>query len=417
MNFYLGGLKAQTQYSVRHIIDTGDTFLNGPILSLTTPEARTDLPAQDVILPPSPIQSGILLQATIASNPMATDLNGNVIWYYPGNLDFNVVGPFVLLSPDRGGYFWGTFLNTAGDQSQQILREFDLTGRTVLETNAARVNEQLVAMGKRPIGAFHHDARRLRDGKVAVLGSVEQILTDVQGAGPVDVLGEMIVVLDRNLQVVWAWDAFDHLDTKRLSTTNDTCPFGGCPPLFLAASANDWLHGNALEQTPDGNLLFSSRHQDWLMKIDYANGEGSGEIFWRLGKDGDFQLNSTDPSPWFSHQHDAKFLPDNETIILLDNGNLRRLADPAANSRGQIIHLDEQNRTATLTLNADLGDFSAALGSAQQLPDGNYHFNLGVLSDATSTALEVNAAGQPVYELHVAAPEYRSFRMSDIYTP
>ena len=84
----------------------------------------------------------------------------------------------------------------------QIVREFDLTGMTVLETNAARVNEQLAAMGMRSISAFHHEARRLPDGKILVLAAVEQILTDVQGPGPVDVLGDMIIVMDSNLQVV-----------------------------------------------------------------------------------------------------------------------------------------------------------------------------------------------------------------------
>jgi len=416
MNFYLGGLRAQTQYLVRHKVDTGSAFEEGPILSLTTPEARSDLPAQKVLLEPSS-KSGILLQAGIASNPMATDLNGNIIWYYPGDLDFNLAGPFLLLSPDRGGYFWGVIQNNKGDQSQQILRQFDLTGRTVIETNAARVGEQLAVMGKRPIGAFHHEARRLPDGKIAVLASVEQIFTDFQGPDPVDVLGDMIVILDGNLQVVWAWDGFDHLDVKRLSTTNDRCPFGGCPPLFLAPAAIDWLHANSVEQTPDGNLVLSSRHQDWVIKIDYRNGEGSGQVLWRLGKDGDFQFNSTDPYPWFSHQHDAKFLPDNETIILFDNGNLRNLADRSANSRGQVIHLDEGNRIATLVLNADLGVYSAALGSAQSLLDGNYHFNAGVLSDASSRAIEINPSGQPVYELEIHAPQYRTFRMNDIYTP
>ena len=66
---------------------------------------------------------------------------------------------------------------------------------TLLETNAARVNEQLLAMGKRQITAFHHEARPL-EWRLAVLGDVEQILTDVQGPGPVDVVGDMIVVLD-----------------------------------------------------------------------------------------------------------------------------------------------------------------------------------------------------------------------------
>ena len=51
--------------------------------------------------------------------------------------------------------------------------------------------------------------------------------------------------------------------------------------------------------TADGNLLYSARHQDWLIKIDYANGAGSGRVIWRLGKDGDFTMRSDDPSPWF----------------------------------------------------------------------------------------------------------------------
>jgi hypothetical protein len=51
----------------------------------------------------------------------------------------------------------------------------------------------------------------LPDGKILALASTEQILTDVQQPGPVGVIGDTILVLDRDLQVLWAWDAFDHL--------------------------------------------------------------------------------------------------------------------------------------------------------------------------------------------------------------
>ena len=148
------------------------------------------------------------------------------------------------------------------------------------ETNAARVNEQLAAMGKRQISAFHHEARALPDGKILALATVEQILTDVQGPGPIDVLGDMIVVMDRDLQVVWAWDAFNYLDTSRPAVLGETCSAAtaGCPPFYLADTANDWLHGNCVQLTPDGNLMYSARHQDWLIKIDYNNGNGSGDI-------------------------------------------------------------------------------------------------------------------------------------------
>jgi arylsulfate sulfotransferase len=238
----------------------------------------------------------------------------------------------------------------------------------------------------------------------------------VQGSGPVDVLGDMIVVLSPDLQVLWTWDTFDHLDTSRQATLKDQCVSGGCPPLFLAKNANDWTHGNAVSQTPDGNLLYSSRSQDWVIKIDYGNGEGTGSILWRLGPGGDFQLNSSDASPWFTHQHDPQFQADNMTLVLLDNGNVRNLADPTQNSRGQVLTVNEQTKTAELVLNADLGGFSVALGAAQKLSNGDYHFDLGYLTDGTHS-VEVSAAGAMTYLLHSAAPEYRSFRMPDLYNP
>jgi hypothetical protein len=129
------------------------------------------------------------------------------------------------------------------------------------------VNEQLLALGKRPITSFHHEVRTLPDGKIAALAAVEQLLTDVQGPGTEDVLGDMIIVFDQALNVIWTWDTFDNLDVHRAAVLGETCPGSGCPPYHLAETANDWTHGNSIQETPDGNLLYSSRHQDWLIKI------------------------------------------------------------------------------------------------------------------------------------------------------
>ena len=76
---------------------------------------------------------------------------------------------------------------------------------------------------------------------------------------------------------------------------------------------------------------------------------------WKLGTDGDFQLESGDPSAWFSHQHDAKVESDG-MLTLFDNSNLRRAADGKANSRGQVLELDEVKKTARFRMNA--GDFN-----------------------------------------------------------
>jgi len=344
---------------------------------------------------------------------VATDLDGNLLWFYPENVTS-------LTRPEPGGYFFALIEPPTSNGTDHIVREFDLAGNTVAETNAGRINQQLAALGKRQIIAFHHEARRLRNGNIMMLAGTEQILTDVQGEGAVNVLGDMIIVLDRNLQVVWTWDAFEHLDARREAPLGDTCgPIGeGCVYFSLAPRANDWLHGNSLQETPDGHILYSSRSQDWLLKIDYSSGQGSGAVIWRLGKDGDFQADSTDPDPWFSHQHDSQIeFGSTSTVIVFDNSNGRYEFDSEAHSRGQVWKLDEANRTATLVLNADLGGYSYALGAAQKLSNGNYHFDLGWLPGGSSQSVEVDPDGNVVYAIEAGTQEYRTFRMRDMYTP
>jgi len=144
---------------------------------------------------------------------VATDLAGNLVWYYPGSL-FRADA-----RREAGGLFLGLTESPTEDQSHQILREFDLAGNTTLETNAEEINQQLAALGARQISGFHHEARRLPNGRIMLLADVEQVLINMQGPGAVDVLGDMIIVLDRNLQVVWTWDAFDHLNVRPRAAT------------------------------------------------------------------------------------------------------------------------------------------------------------------------------------------------------
>lgn len=406
-NFYLAGLRGETEYRVRHIISAPSRSEEGPDLSFST-RAAEDFMERTVLQPPGG-EAGILLESPLSAPMMATDLWGNLVWYYPHDITF-------VTRPDSGGRFFG-IVQAEGDPSQQLVREFDLAGITLRETNAARLNEQLAALGRRrPISGFHHEALRLPDGKILVLASVEQILTNTQGPGPVNVLGDAILVLDANLQLVWAWDSFDHLSAYRAAILGERCGNGACPALYLDSDANDWLHSNSVQLTPDGNLLVSVRHQDWVIKIDYRNGSGTGGVLWRLGKDGDFTFLSDDPYPWFSHQHDARFIDEN-TILVFDNGNTRHAEDPTANSRGQVIRIDERQRTATLLLNFDLGAYSFALGSAQKLTNDNYHFELGWTPGDTSISVEVDPEGNSVYGLKASLPRYRTFRMQDMYTP
>ena len=86
-----------------------------------------------------------------------------------------------------------------------------------------------------------------------------------------------------------------------------------------------------------------------------------------------------------------------------------------ANTRGQVYTLDEERLTATVSVNADLGRYSLALGSTQKLSNGHYWFDAGFLPDASGVTSEVNALGNAVFALRTAAPVYRSYRLPNMY--
>jgi arylsulfate sulfotransferase len=416
MNAYLAGLRPETAYTVQHGVKSPDgAVVKGPVLSFQTGPLSFMPASTSVIEKPSRLgKQGVLVQNRLFEFSVATDEEGSVIWYVPETLQF-------LTRFEAGGYFFALMEDDSGEQTAQLLRLLDIAGNTVLETNAGRINEQLAMLGRNKITSFHHEARKLANGNILVLAATERLLTDVQGSGEVDVIGDMILVLNPDLEVVWAWDAFDHLDVTRKAVLDEKCVprGGGCPIFLLAQTANDWLHGNSVSLAPDGNIIYSARHQDWVIKIDYAGGNGSGNVLCRLGKGGDFSIVSNDPEPWFSHQHDANFETADSVnrLLLFDNGNTRQAEDPTANSRGQAIDINEETLTATLVLNVDLGAFSLALGSAQKLDNGNYFFNLGWVPNAISQAREVDSSGSLVSNYEIGTQQYRSFRMRDLYTP
>ncbi len=413
MNFYLAGMKAQTAYNAHSFLDTGSAFVTGSDVAFLTGPAPA-LAYTNTVQTPAP--AGATNPVLLTSNGVATDLAGNLLWSMP------LVN--YLTRPEPGGYFWGILEDDKQPLSAQAILKFDLVGMTVLETNAERVNEQLRTMGKRQISGFHHEARTLPDGRILALADVEQVEQDKQGPGPVDVIGDMIIVFDKNLNVLWTWDTFDWLDITRPAVLGETCAASGsgCPPFYLASSANDWTHGNAVQQTADGQLLYSSRHQDWLIKIDYENGNGDGHVIWRLGEDGDFTCNSADPWPWFSHQHDANFESSNPNrLLVFDDGNTRFARTGIGMSRGQALDIDEDSRIVNFVLNAGLGVFSVAVGSAQLLRDGSYHFDAGYVMEPDNSiaaySIQVNADGAITYQMKQNTLIYRSFRMTSLYAP
>jgi PKD repeat protein len=419
-NFFVAGLLPHTAYEMRHVLSDGTTSAS---LTFTTGNlsATSIFPSVTVPQPPGPgsdLSQGMVFYslAYVSFDPadveaLATDLAGNVVWYYdkarsgftsasPTTL---VPGGTVLLMGQTPGHPNGP----GGEGAYDVIREVDLAGNTVRETNMDAVNAQLAALGQQAVFGFDHDVQRLPNGNTAVIAATERTV-NVNGT-PADYIGNDIVVLNANFQVVWVWDSFNYLDVNRRSTLGDDVTGSG---------AIDWLHGNSIGWSPaDGNLVFSMRHQDWVIKIDYRNGSGNGHVVWRLGEGGDFTINSSDPWPWFSHQHDARYIGSTLSLTLFDDGNTR-VAAVGGNSRGQVLALNEQTMQATLTVNVDLGNYSVAVGSAQRLPNGNFVFTSGLQFGPTGLfgqSIEVLPDGTKAAVLQVPAVMYRSYRVSGLY--
>ncbi len=435
-NVYVAGMRADSDYEMRPET-MGGAMEPGAWIPFHTGLLDGRFPPVNV---PTPRAGGArstdqLLVSSMVAEPFhnqATDLEGNVVWTMASE------GFLTRILPGGRFLVLAEAANSQNDIKRwQAVRELDLLGNTIRETNASRVAEQLASRGIRSkcmkdgeqcVSGFHHEAIRLPNDHTLVIAGLERMFPDgAQGSkDPVDVMGDLVIDLDPDFQVAWVWNSFDHMDVTRKSLGDEKCKLGagsdGCASVFLAATANGWLHCNALNYIPgSGDFLISIPEQDWVVKIDYKDGKGTGKVLWRLGLDGDFKAKSDDPYPWFSYQHDAGFdPPGSNRLIVFDDGDRRKAKFPKANNRGQVWELDEQTMTATLVLNADLGVYSFAIGSAQSLSGGGFSFESGFINlpAVSSRATEVGADGKIVYAQQTdGAGTYRSFRVPDLYTP
>ncbi len=433
MNFYVAGMKPSTKYSMTGVYLSGGIvagFTNTVTYTTSALPSGLAIPANTIIspAPAAAASEPILVHSYLFGGQnwvqTGTDLSGNVVWYYQ---PWDGAGGY-LTRAQIGGYFW--FIgNENTDPYQQALREFDVAGNTVIETNVGRVNEQLMAAGQPVITDVDHELRTMGNGDILMIGSTDAVLgANIQGGA--DVIYNLLVVLNPSMQLVWSWNSVTcgncatELPPTRAAILGETCANGqgGCPPLTPPNTiANDWLHGNSAELAPDGSILMSLRHQDWLIKIDYKNGAGTGNILWRMGVGGDFiTAGKSDPYPWFSHQHDAEWDFNGTYMTVFDNGNTRISQNPGEFSRGQLWNIDETTMTATLVNNLDIGQFCQALGTAQMLVNQKgtvtgLHYECGTINFTSSQSQSFYPTG--ILNMSSAAAAYRSAQMHDMYSP
>ncbi|MGB0107384.1 MAG: aryl-sulfate sulfotransferase [Candidatus Sulfotelmatobacter sp.] len=416
LNILVAGMLPNTTYHMRaHVewsggswVDQDHTFTTGtlptaqpvPQLTIATPSQGN---ASAALAPAPGVEFLSLVNGpTNAYNAVAADLSGNVIWACPGEAI-----PFKLLP--NGHMF---MMRGSG------LEEIDLACKAIRLVTLTELNQSLQAQGYSfpPVTNLHHDMLVLPNGHWIALGQVTKDVT-AEGYGTLGVQGDVLMDIDLKGNVAWAWSSFDHLDVNR--------HLFGLP---------DWTHSNALVYTADGNLLLSMRNQSWILKIDYENGAGTGNILWRLGNDGDFTLQGDNPADWFYAQHYPNILSVNgsqTTMAVYDDGDLRIGANgqpceppipPVTNcyTRAAIFQIDESTMVASLQWQYLPGFFSFWGGSIDVLSNNDVEFDSSAaFGYATSSLIEEvtqTDTPQTVWQMTITGSNaYRGFRSPSLY--
>ena len=222
------------------------------------------------------------------------------------------------------------------------IAEFDLKGNILFRT-------QKGAKGDKGLDKIlHHEIRHDNDNNIMALTYEEEVydLTSVGGTAEELIIGDGIIIIDKEGNKVWEWSVFDVMDPVTYPGIMD--------------KRKDWFHANSLWQDENGDFLISFRTTNQVWKID---GE-SGELIWKLGgEDGDFNLPD---SLKFYGQH-AAHINSQGDLMLLDNG----LSDSIPKVKSFTI--DETNMTATPQINFAMPkEFYSGVKGCAYLLDNEY---------------------------------------------
>ena len=335
------------------------------------------------IAQPGPIEPGVTLFDADSPGPsgpattgmiVAIDERGRVVWYYVGEPG---IGDIRQLPNGNLMYMYGRY----------GLVEIDMLGNVVHHWWASRLNGANAPAASTPVDAdsFHHDVLPLDredtadfivlSSELRTLPNYPQSYTNPAQLCPTkDVVGDVLLWLDRDGKVVRELSLFDVLDPYRISWDSFNRFWD---PVYQRSTA-DWSHANAIVRDPaDGNLVVSLRHQDATIKIDIE----TGALLWILGDPGGWQPPWSDvlltgvPSvpggtfEWPYHAHAPDFTPWG-TFLLFDNG-VGRAIPPVAQMP------EEERYSRVVELDVDEGAGDVRLSWSYGRPGGWYSFFLG----------------------------------------
>ena len=261
------------------------------------------------------------------------DDKGDIIWY-------NIADTTLSRPYNKGDY--NSYVSLS---KSDLIHEIRYDGDTLFSKNT---NNKIL----------HHDILKNNNKYV---GLTYEYL-DFKRNSIDSLIGDGIVVYDSIGNNIWEWNIFDHVN----------------PLDENYKIQEDWSHANAIDLDNDGNYLISFRSFDQIWKINSK----SGDIIWKLGENGDFDLTSEE---LFYQQHAIHKL-DNSRYMLFDNG----MTDKRKTTRALIFSLDEENKTFIHQNSIFLPDslFSFKQGSVYLMDDNKFLFASSVNNKTVITDTE-----------------------------
>lgn len=424
VDLLVAGMKPSTSYHMRlhfvmpdssEVVGEDEVFTTGDVPAARIPPVTVTQSG----LTPSP---GVELLDLVSGDSQqlraaVVDLSGNLLWYYDYPVSDGIPLPIKQLS---NGDFGITIT-----RGVQVFREVDLAGQMVRQVTVDQLNAQLAAAGSNIVlSEIHHDFAELPNGMIVLITSTIRNFDNLPGyPGTIPVLGDVLVALDSSLNIVWTWNSFDHLDVNRH-------PWFQLLPSQLPEPVYDWTHTNAVVYSArDKALIVSMRQQSWILKIDFNDGQGTGNILWRLGAGGDFTLvGGADPIDWFYNQHYPSLITNSGPVFrlgLFDNGDVRPVdggGTPCGGtvpcySRPLIMTVDEPAKTATLDWDPQMV-FSSFGGVVQTLAPGRIEYTFSTVPGAPGGRVvesSIDPTPAEALRLDVGQLCYRAVRLPSLY--
>ena len=288
----------------------------------------------------------------------------------------------------------------------------------------------------------HHDIEPLPNGNILAIawedkseqealqaGRNPDIASDSPG-GQGNIWPDQIIEIEpvgsNDANIVWRWNAWDHLIQNYDPTKDNYGTVEEHPELlninYVTQTGNqagraDWMHCNSIDYNAElDQIMISCKGMDEFYIIDHSTTteEAAGHTGGTYGKGGDFLYRWGNPQVYgkglssdqqLFGQHDVQWIgeghPDEGSIILFNNGAGRSspystveiLSPPHENGHYSILENGTYGPLLPSWIWSQEGLYASVVSGAQGLPNGNVLVTVGTLG----TLSEVSPSGEVVW--------------------